>query len=71
LREKKRGEYVGGARKVMSLVAKEFGYRGQEIAEYLWGDSSVITRYLRGSERDGVEVERVHQLLEQKVNKQV
>lgn len=71
LREKGRQECVGGARKVMSLVAKEYGYRGQEIGEYLWRDPSVITRYLRERERYGAEVERLHQLLEQKVNKQV
>ena len=29
---------------MMSLVAKEFGYRGQEIAEYLLRDASVIMR---------------------------
>jgi len=73
LREKsKDGEIVSG-RKVMSLVAREYGYKGQEIAEYLRRDPAVITRYLKEGERLEGEVERVHETLRsnKKVNKQV
>ena len=68
----KDGEIVSG-RKVMSLVAREYGYKGQEIAEYLRRDPAVITRYLKEGERLEGEVERVHETLRsnKKVNKQV
>jgi len=55
----------------MSLVAKEYGYKGQEVAEYLWRDPSVITRYLGEGNRLGVEVEKIHAKLRKKSKKQV
>jgi putative transposase len=73
LKEKgKEGGVVTG-RKVMSLVAREYGYKGQEIAEYLRRDPAVITRHLREGERLEGEVEKVHESLKKskKVNKQV
>jgi putative transposase len=59
LRGKGRGEELGRARRVMSLVAKEYGHKGQEVAEYLRRDPSVITRYLKEGSRLGSEVENV------------
>ena len=72
LREKGREEGLRSGRKMMSLVAKEYGYKGQEIAEYLRRDPAVITRYLREGKRFEVEVEGVHKRLREnrdKVNK--
>lgn len=43
LRGKGRARDLGWGRKVMTLVAKEYGYKGQEIAGYLFRDPSVIT----------------------------
>jgi REP element-mobilizing transposase RayT len=71
LRGKDRGEELGRGRRVMSLVAKEYGYKGQEVAGYLWRDPSVITRYLKEGNRLGSEVEKVCGKLRQKSNKQV
>lgn len=71
LRDKHKGEELGGARRVMSLVAKEYGYKGREVAEYLRRDPSVITRYLREDKRLGMEVEKVHAKLREGSNKQV
>jgi hypothetical protein len=47
----------------MSLVAKEYGYKGHEIAEHLRRDPSVITRYLKEGDRFRKEVESVHVIL--------
>ena len=71
LREKGRGEGSGRGRRVMSVVAKEYGYKGQEIAGYLWRDPSVITRYLKEGSKLASEVENVHAILPQDSNKQV
>jgi hypothetical protein len=35
LKEKGRDEGIQSGRRLISLVAKEYGYQGQEIAEYL------------------------------------
>ena len=35
-------------RKLFSLVAREYGYKGKEIAGYIQKDPAVVTRYLRG-----------------------
>jgi len=71
LREKGRGEELGRGRRVMSLVAKEYGYKGQELAGYLWRDPSVITRYLEEGNKLGNEVESIHAKLRENSNKQV
>ena len=71
LREKGRGEDFGRGRRLMSLVAKEYGYKGQEIAGYLWRDPSVITRYLRKGSKFASEVENTHAVLQKSSNKQV
>lgn len=36
-------------RRLFSLVAKEYGYKGKEIAEYLEKDPAVVTAYSKGS----------------------
>ncbi|MFB3886935.1 MAG: transposase [Thermodesulfobacteriota bacterium] len=63
LREKGRGEEIQRGRRVLSLVGKEYGYRGREMAEYLRRDPSVITRYLRDRKRYKTEVGEVHKNL--------
>ena len=73
LREKSKEVGIVSGRKVMSLVAREYGYKGREIAEYLRRDPAVVTRYLKERERLEDEVEKVHEVLRKtkKVNKQV
>jgi putative transposase len=71
LRKKGRGEDLGLGRRVLSIVAKEYGYKGQEIAEYLLRDPSVITRYLKEGNTLESEVEKVHVILGRYSNKQV
>lgn len=38
------------ARRVFSQIAKQFGYRGKEIAEYLRKDPASVTGYLQGEQ---------------------
>ena len=71
LRGKGRTGGLGRGRRVMTLVAKEYGYKGQEIAGYLFRDPSVITRYLRDASEFESEVEGVHALLRGNSNKHV
>ena len=63
LREKGKGEVIQSGRRVLSLVGKEYGYKGREIAEYLRKDPAVITRYLREGKRFEADIERVHENL--------
>jgi len=63
LSEKGRGEVIQSGRRVLSLVGKEYGYRGCEIAEYLRRDPSVITRYLREGNRFETEINKIYEQL--------
>jgi REP element-mobilizing transposase RayT len=60
LRGKGRGETLGRGRGLISLAAKEYGYKGREVAEYLFKDPSVITRYAEEGNRWRDEIEMVH-----------
>ena len=71
LRGKGRDERIQSGRRVISLVGKEYGYKGQEIEGYLFRDPSVITRYLKEASEFAGEVESVHALLRKNSNKQV
>jgi hypothetical protein len=71
LMEKGRDEGLVSGR--MSLVAMEYGYKGQEIAGYLRRDPAGITRYLKEGKILEGEIEKVHEALRKtkKVNKLV
>jgi len=71
LRGKGGEDQLGRGRRLISLVAKEYGYKGKEVAEYLWRDPSVITRYLKEGNLLGSEVEKVHAELQGGSKKQV
>jgi hypothetical protein len=62
-REKGKGEVIQRGRRVMSLVGREYGYKGREIAEYLRKDPSVVTRYLREGKRFESGMRKVHESL--------
>jgi len=74
LREKSKDKKVLTYRKLVSLIAKEYEYRGKEIAKYLQKDPSVITRYLKKGDSFKLEIEQVMKKLKGYktiVNKQV
>jgi chromosomal replication initiation ATPase DnaA len=47
------------ARRLFSILAKEYGYAGREIAVYLQKDPAAVTGYLRSGEEVRKEVEAV------------
>lgn len=52
LKGKKRSAEINGARSVFTLIARGYGYKGIEIAEYLERDATSVTKY---SAREGLE----------------
>jgi putative transposase len=69
LREKGRDERIQSGRRLISLVAREYGYRGQETAEYLWRDPAGVTRYLKERKSFETDIEKVHEILSNKRRK--
>lgn len=69
IRHKGKGRDIMLCRKLFSLVAREYGYKGKEIAGYIQKDPAVVTRYLREREDLKSEVERVIKRLN--INSQV
>jgi putative transposase len=51
-------------RRLFSLAAKEYGYKGREIAEYLEKDPAVVTAYTKGREELEKEVKELTNHLE-------
>jgi hypothetical protein len=51
IQQKKKERNIMLFRKLFSLVAKQFGYKGSEISSYIWKDPVIVTRYLRENEK--------------------
>jgi len=47
IRERNRSENITLGRKLLSIVAKEYGYKGKEIGQYIRKDPAVVTRDLK------------------------
>ena len=71
LREKSKNRRKLMCRKLMSLIADDYGYKGREVANYLRKDPAVVTRYLKERKLLTSEMDKVLQLLKANVNKQV
>ena len=67
MRGKNKDRNISVGRKLVSLVAKEYKYKGREIAAYLRKDPSVITRYLKEDDDLKSEMERVFETLNSKI----
>jgi len=63
LREKSRNRGILAVRKLVSITAMEFGYKGKEIAHFLQKDPSVVTRYLKDGEKFKADMEHILTLL--------
>jgi REP element-mobilizing transposase RayT len=63
LREKSRDREILAVRKLVSFTAREFGYKGKEIAHFLQKDPSVVTRYLKDGENFKADMEHILKLL--------
>jgi len=73
LREKSKDRGILRGRKVFSLVASEYKYKGSEIARHIRKDPAVITRYLKEKSDLVEEADKVvKQLIKRSnINKQV
>ncbi len=58
MRRKGKDRNISRGRKLFSLVAHDFGYRGREIAEYMRKDPALITCHIKEKEmkRDATRV---------------
>lgn len=59
IRQQSKSREISLGRKLMTLVANEYGYKGKEIAEYIRKDPAVITRHLKERDKLKKEVEKV------------
>lgn len=57
IRKKSKERWISFGKKIFSAVAREYGYKGKEIAKYIHKDPAIITRYLHEEEqlKEGVE----------------
>lgn len=63
MREKGKDREVSLCRKLLSITAKSYEYKGRDIAIYLRKDPSIIARYLQDAGKLGRETERVSKAL--------
>ena len=59
IRKKSKSGNITLGRRLLSLVAKEYGYKGKEIGQYIRKDPAVITRDLKEKEQLEKEMEKV------------
>jgi len=74
IRERSKSETITLGRRLLSLVAKEYGYRGKETGLYVRKDPAVITRDLKEKGQLEKEMEKVFNTIRDKrahVNNQV
>lgn len=71
LRCKGKDRDIMQCRKLFSLIAKEYGYKGKDIAGHIRKDPAVVTRYLREKRELEAKVKRLIEGIRANVNKQV
>ncbi|MHB8881196.1 MAG: transposase [Thermodesulfovibrionales bacterium] len=74
MRHKGKDRDITKGRKLFSIVAHEYGYKGREIAEYMRKDPALITRHVKESkklEKDTAEVIAMLKVKKSNVNSQV
>ncbi len=59
IRQKSKSRDISSGKKLLSLVAKEYGYKGKEIAEYIQKDPTIVTRHLKEKKGLKKEIEKV------------
>lgn len=63
IRRKGKDRSITHGRKVLSLVAKEYGYKGRHIAEYIRKDPALITRHVKDKDELKKDTEQVIEML--------
>jgi hypothetical protein len=72
IREKGKSQEVKKGRHLVSLITNEYGYRGKEIAEFMYKDAAVISRHLKEKSNMKEDMEIVLMSLKnKKLNNQV
>ena len=69
-----RGMMITLGRRLLSFVAKEYGYKGKEIGQYIQKDPAIVTRDIKEKGQLGKEMEKVIDMIRGKrvhVNNQV
>jgi REP element-mobilizing transposase RayT len=69
LRGKSKNREISSVRKLASLAARAFGYKGKETALYLEKDPSVIARYLQEGETFNADLKSALNMLSDKPNR--
>jgi REP element-mobilizing transposase RayT len=59
MRQKGKDRGITHCRKLLSIAANEYGYRGREIANYMGKDPALITRHIKEKEKLKKDAERV------------
>lgn len=68
IREKSKSEHTTLGRRLLSLVAKEYGYKGKDIGLYIRKDPAVITRDLREKGNLAKEMDKVIDVIRGKID---
>lgn len=68
IREQSKAVNISAGRKLFSLVAKEYGYKGEEIAKHIKRDPAVISIAMKGRNRLREEMGNVIEYLKEKGN---
>src|SRR4030043_1265951 len=63
IRQKSKDRGISKGRKLLSLVANEYGYKGKEIAEYIKKDPAIVTRHLKERNDFRREIEKLIKVL--------
>ncbi|HEC98726.1 MAG TPA: hypothetical protein ENI58_11370 [Nitrospirae bacterium] len=66
IQQKGKDRDVSLGRKVLTLVAKEYGYKGKEIAEFTRKDPAIVTRHLKEKKNLEGEIKKVIETLREK-----
>lgn len=66
LRSSAKTRQISFGRRLFSLMARECGYRGNEVGEYLHKDPSVVTVHARVGEKLSVPIKELREYLENK-----
>ena len=66
IRRRSKSRELSVGKRLMSLVASEYGYKNKEIAEFIRKDPVVVTRHLKERAQSEEEIEKVIRLLKGK-----
>lgn len=66
IREKSKSETITLGRRLLSLVAKEYGHKGKEIGQYIRKDPAIVTRDLKEKGKLEREMEKVIDVIKAK-----